>query len=247
MGCPNACPADARSEANKPDEKISEETGEQNSPYLKKFVIISAVVFIAAFAIVFFGVRWIYPHTLRTTTLEYNGFLFQKSGGLWHTTWVNNGQPYQVTLRYNPEEVEEIPVFGGITEAFNQHDIYLAFDPTADTSEFKYTALANAELSLSLAKAFRKNPIAACIKNETEPCENRPIATCEDSNKSVIIVAANGDPAVLMKENCIILKGNEMDILKSADKLLYTWYKIMHPIPIPLEEFIKQATSANII
>lgn len=243
MGCPNACPIDNKDEANKLDEKIAEETEEKNNPYLKKFVIISAIVFIVVFLIVFFGIKWIYPQTQQLPTIEYNGFVFQKSGGLWHTMWVNNGQEYLLTLRYNPEEVETIPLFGTITEAFNQHDIYLAFDPTADSGEFKYTALANAELSLSLIKAFGKNPIAACIKNETEPCANRPIVTCEDYNRSVIIVAANGDPAVLMKENCIILKGEGLDILKSTDKLLYTWYKIMYPIPIPLEEFIEQATA----
>ncbi|MBN1645139.1 hypothetical protein JW851_03830 [Candidatus Woesearchaeota archaeon] len=240
MGCPNACPIDSSEEAKRLDEALKEEP--PTSLLTKKFYILLALVFIFVFVFVFFGVKLIYPEKAITyPTIEYNGFLFEQVGGLWHTTWVNNGQTYRISLRYNPKETEDVPIFGTITETFNQHDIYISFDPTADSSEFKYTALANAELSLSLVKAFGKNPIAACIKNETIACENRPIVNCETSNKSVIIVAANGDPAVLMKDNCIILKGAELDILKSTDKLLYTWYRIMHPVSIPLEEFIEIA------
>lgn len=240
MGCPGACPIDSSEEAKKLDKALEKEP--PTSSRTKKFYIILAVVFVLVFVFVFFGVKWIYPEKgMNYPTIEYNGFLFEQVGGLWHTTWVNNGQTYRISLRYNPEEVEDVPVFGTITEAFHQHDIYLSFDPAADPNEFKYTALANSELSLSLIKAFRKNPVAACIKNETEACKDRPIVRCEDVNKSVIVVAANGDPAVLMKENCIILKGEGLDILKSVDKLLYTWYNIMHPISIPLEEFMEQA------
>lgn len=236
MGCPGACPIKNEEESKQIDEKLQREDIPTNSA-TKIFYIILVLTFILTFLFIFFGVKWIYPEkSIVSETMEYNGFEFEKIAGLWHTEWVREGRPYIVTLRYNPEEVEEVPIFGTITETFNQHNIYLSFDPTADPTEFKYTALANSELSLSLVKAFGKNPIAACIKNETDACVDRPIVTCEDGNKSVIIVAANGDPAVLMKENCIILKGAELDILKSTDKLLYTWYKIMYPVAISLEE-----------
>ncbi|MBD3361875.1 hypothetical protein GF358_03735 [Candidatus Woesearchaeota archaeon] len=236
MGCPGACPIENKEESKQIDEALKNED-EPTNPKTKKFYALLAIIFIIVFLFIFLGVKWIYPEkSIITERMEYNGFEFEKIAGLWHTEWVNNDQSYIITLRYNPKEVEEVPVFGTITETFNQRNIYLSFDPTANFSEFKYTALANSELSLSLAKAFGKNPIAACIKNKTNACADRPIVNCETKNKSVIIVSANGDPAVLMKENCIILKGAELDILKSADKLLYTWYRIMYPIPIPLEE-----------
>lgn len=244
MGCPNKCPVENLEEAKEIDKALEEESENQSNRYLKKFVIISIIVFILVFLIVFFGVKWLYPENrVNNPTLEYNGFIFTKINGLWHTEWHKEGQTYIVSLRYNPKEIEDVPVFGTITETFNQPEIYISFDPTADPGEFKYTALANSELSLSLVKAFRKKPIAACIKNETTACENRPIVNCETPDKSVIIVSANGDPAVLMKENCIILKGAELDILKSTDKLLYTWYRIMYPIPIPLEEMLVRNVS----
>ena len=79
--------------------------------------------------------------------IEYNGFEFEKIGGLWHTNWQKNGQMFTLSLRYNPEEVEAVPLLGEITEIFNQKQIYLSFDPTANSSEFKYIALANSELA----------------------------------------------------------------------------------------------------
>ncbi|MBW2968988.1 hypothetical protein KY314_02635 [Candidatus Woesearchaeota archaeon] len=240
MGCPGACPIKSPEEAKQLDKALEKEPDTNKAT--KKFYVILAIIFVLFFAFVFLGIKWIYPEADENyPTIEYNGFELEKIGGLWHTDWVKDGKTYRISLRYNPQEVEEIPVFGAITKTFNQHDVYLSFDPTSDSQEFKYTALANSELSLSLITAFGKNPIASCIKNETEACIDRSIVTCENYNKSVIIVAPNGDPAVIMKDNCIILKGEGLDILKSVDKLLYTWYRIMYPLPIPLEKFIEQA------
>ncbi len=236
MRCPNCPPVKSEEESKQLDEQIAEEAeNKKMSPATKKFLIGLAIAFVLLFFIVFFGIKWFYNEQAAVPSMEYNGFEFKKMSGLWHTTWMNDGQAYTVTLRYNPEEVETVPMMGEISTNFSKHQVYLSFDPTANATEFKYTALANAELSLSLVKAFAKEPIAACIKNETEACADRPIVTCESKDKAVIIVSANGDPAILMKNNCIILKGEGLDILKSTDKLLYTWYKIMTPIVQPLD------------
>lgn len=236
MSCPACPPVKSEAESKQLDEQIMEEAeNKKMSPVTKKFLIGLAIAFVLFFFIVFFGIKWFYNEQAAVPSMEYNGFEFKKMSGLWHTTWMKDGQPYTVTLRYNPEEVETVPMMGEISTNFSKHQVYLSFDPTANASEFKYTALANAELSLSLVKAFAKEPIAACIKNETDACKERPIATCESKGKAVIVVSANGDPVILMKDNCIILKGEGLDILKSTDKLLYTWYKIMMPIAQPLD------------
>lgn len=236
MRCPNCPPVKSEEESKQLDEQIAEET--ENKPMnstTKKFLIGAVILFVILFFLVFFGIKWVYNEKTTVPSMEYNGFEFKKMSGLWHTTWMKDGQPYTVTLRYNPEEVETVPMMGEISTNFSKHQVYLSFDPNANVSEFKYTALANAELSLSLVKAFGKEPVAACIKNETEACADRPIATCESKDKAVIVVSANGDPAILMKNNCVILKGQGLDILKSTDKLLYTWYKIMTPLAQPLD------------
>jgi len=236
MGC-SACPPIKNEEESKQlDETIQTESENKSiNPATKKFIIIVSIACLLLFLFIFFGIKLFYPEGSNIPTVEYNGFTFQKMSGLWHTNWVNNGQTYTVSLRYNPAEVEEVPFLGELNESFSKHQVYLTFDPTADPSEFKYTALANAEISLSLVKAFGKEPVAACIKNETEACINRPIVTCEDADKAVILISPNGDPAVLMKDNCVILKGEGLDVLKSADKMLYTWYKIMFPIAKPID------------
>jgi hypothetical protein len=231
MSCPNCPPVKSEEESKQLDEQISAEAeNKKMNSATKWFLIITGILCIMLFFIIFFGIKWVYNEETAIPSMEYNGFEFKKMSGLWHTTWMKDGQPYTVTLRYNPEEVETVPMLGEISTNFSKQQIYLSFDPTANSSEFKYIALANAELSLSLVKAFGKEPIAACIKNETEACKDRPIVTCESKDKAVILVSANGDPAILMKNNCVILKGEGLDILKSVDKLLYTRYGIILPI-----------------
>lgn len=246
MSCPNCPPIKSAEESKQLDEQISSsiENKKMNSA-TKKFLIITAISCVIVFFIIFFGVKLIYNEEITLPSMEYNGFEFKKMSGLWHTTWMKDGTPYTVTLRYNPEEVENVPMMGELNTNFSKHQVYLSFDPTANASEFKYTALANAELSLSLIKAFAKEPIAACIKNETEACTDRPIVTCENKDKAVIVVSANGDPAILMKDNCIILKGEGLDILKSTDKLLYSWYRIMTPIVQPLDVSLLRGVNPN--
>lgn len=159
-------------------------------------------------------------------TVEYNHFVFQKMAGLWHTQWSREGTLYTVSLHFNPYEVERVPAMGKLNDTnFNRETVYITFDP--EDGNLNYVNLAVAEMSLSIARAFEVTPIAACAENKTIACENRPIVDCDSEDKAVIYVRKANETRILLDDNCVILQGKDLELLKAVDKFLYVWYGII--------------------
>lgn len=183
------------------------------------FIIAALVLFFAAFK---FSGGEKYP------TLNYEGYEFYKIENMWYTQLQFGDKLVTLPLRFNPLEVQDVEIHGKLGDAFNRRDIYITFDPRNITgTNFTILALGAAELSLSLAKAMEINTIAACAYDVPEVCENRPIVSCDEKNKSVIVISDVGTPEILLYEECVVLKGYDMRLLKSIDRFLYQWYKIM--------------------
>jgi hypothetical protein len=161
------------------------------------------------------------------TNYLYNGFSFVYVDNLWYTQVKrDDGTLLDVPLHFGPKELENILVTGKINDSFKQASIYVTFDPTGH--ELKFVALSSAELSLSLAKGMGILPIAACDKNETAACINRPIVTCKDSDKSVIYLKqSNSTGIVRFKGNCVELEGDGWELVKATDRFLLKWYRVM--------------------
>lgn len=160
----------------------------------------------------------------KTETVEYNGFKFEHIEGLWYTQWEKGGKVYSVPLRFNPYQVENVTVLGAINASFNRPQMFVAFDPTK--GNFSIMALSAAELSLSMVRALGVKPVAACTKNETA-CQDRPIVSCPYQNATVILLQNEGDPAIWLRGDCIALLGSGFDLVRSVDRLLYSWYGII--------------------
>lgn len=161
-------------------------------------------------------------------TVEYNAFIFEQRDGLWHTEWQLENQTYLLSLRYNPYEVENVPVRGAFDPAFNEfRQTHIAFDPLVPTFQFKWLTLGASELGLSLARALQRDIVAACTRNETEECYTRPIVSCPDPDRAVILLEAEGAPEIIVEGTCVRLRGTELELLKSVDKFLYKWYQII--------------------
>jgi len=160
-------------------------------------------------------------------TVYYNNFKFEKIDGLWYTQWQKGDNLYTIPLRYNPYEVEDVPIVGELTDEFNQPEVYIAFDPTQ--GNFSILSIAAAELSLNLYKALLVQPIAACSVNDTDTCIDRPVIStnCTENDKPGIFIRDIGKPAILLEGKCIYLGGEGFDLLKSVDRLLYQWYGII--------------------
>jgi len=164
-------------------------------------------------------------------TLGYNNFDFQKVRGTWFFDWQKNNKLYSVGLRYHPTEVENVTVKGILNESFTQRrEIYITYDPelSESTKNFTTITLAATELSISVSKSLGYKPLSACTKNSSVCADSETaIVTCGTPNVSVIYLTDVGDSGVVLDKDCITLRGEKMELLRSVDRLLYQWYGIM--------------------
>lgn len=188
----------------------------------KIFIIIAAVFILGLMWFLIFGLH----EEPEPNTVEYNYFVFEEIGGHWQTTITLDGQLYDASFRFNPEQVEDVNISGNFS-GFKEAPIYITFDPDVEPEKFKYLALATSELSLHIIRALNFSVQAACTKNETDACVDRPIVTCDDPDKDVIYVQSEAPAEIVLDNRCVTVRGAEFDIVRSADRLLYQWYKIM--------------------
>ena len=222
-------------EEPKTDEDIKEKNPKDTKLYFAIGII--ALVFIALFAI-----KFIRGPTAQVITIDelhqknlkgeesdinyvYNGFSFVFINGMWYTQVQKEDTVWDVPLHFGPKELENITIFGKLDSDFGDNDLYITFDPLG--SNLQYVALSSAELTLSLTKGFGISPIAACDKNETEACINRPIKTCKDEDNIIYIKQAN-KTRVELRGNCVLIEGKGWEIVRATDRLLLKWYKIIN-------------------
>ena len=231
------------------DKKIEELNKDSASEELKKssekVLIISILVIILLFVSVFTYsiLNKPQPKTLEELhVLNLKGKLKPEQGyiykgvysfitvdSLWYTQ-LNSPQGtkiYSLALRYSPKDLKEIAIEGNINSEFfnNQGKFYNTFNPNG--KELSYVSLAVADFSTHMAKVFEKEPIAACDRNETEPCKTRPIVTCDDKDKLVLYIKESERFRVYYNNNCIVVEGKGLDLVKGVDRILYNLYNIM--------------------
>jgi len=188
----------------------------------KKILISIAIIVVAIGFII--SLRFIYDDGPQIEQYTYNGFTFTQQAGLWHTQWQRGTELYNIRLRYGPREVEDIPLAAPGAGINVSDTLYLTFDPGPD---LKYVALAASELSLNLKQVFNLSPVAACTVNVSEPCYDRPIITCENTDDAVIYIREDPEAALLLTDNCIIVQGEGEDLARAADKLIWIQYGII--------------------
>lgn len=216
-------------EINEESQQISTELEDKENEIAdkketKKLLITLGIIAIICIAFLV----WIYASKEKTPkyeTYEYNGFTFTKIEGLWHTQWQRGNNLYSVHLRYGPLESKDIIIYRVSNDSFRiNKTVYITFDPG---EELGYIALASTELSLNLYNTFHINPIAACTKNTTPPCYKRPIVTCATTNESVIYIRKANETGVFINERCMMIQGQDEDIVRAADKVIWVWYGII--------------------
>ncbi|MBI2138126.1 hypothetical protein HYU13_00930 [Candidatus Woesearchaeota archaeon] len=159
----------------------------------------------------------------------FNGFSFIFADGLWYTR-VQTSQGnvvFDVPFHYLPDDVNNIPITGRLNASlFDKGEgVFITFDPLG--TNLQYVALAIGEFDRTLIKAFGKLPIAACDKNETDACKDRPIITCSSTEKPVLYVRQKEKPSVFFENNCIIVEGQGNGLVKSMERLIYLMYGIV--------------------
>ena len=104
-------------------------------------------------------------------------------------------------------------------------DYYVTFNPTGN--DFSSVALAIGDFNTHMTKVFFKQPIAACDRNETRACINRPIITCDNTDKLVLYVKESNSTRVYFDGNCMVVEGSGFDLIKGVDRILYDFYGII--------------------
>jgi hypothetical protein len=164
--------------------------------------------------------------TAADATVTYNGFDFEHREGLWWGLWQQGDAQYVLSLHFNPQQTLNITPVGKISKTFERPDVYVAFDPTVEDQS--YVALGAAELSLNLAHALGVNVTPACTVNATDDCIGRPIVTCATPNASIILLQeTNSSAGIVLSNDCMTLYGSRLELLRSIDRVLYTFYGII--------------------
>jgi hypothetical protein len=191
--------------------------------------IVGIVAFLALIIIIFFVVKNSLVPSQNYETYSYNGFEFTSNGVLWHTQIYDETSKtlYNIQLHNGPREVEDVPVEGDV------HDIrkratgfYITFDPL-ENETMGHVTLAAYEISSNYATVYGRNIFAACDKNVTEECADRPIVDCTDPTKPAIYLIAEGEAKVYVDSPCIYVQGEGDELIRAANRLLYQWYGIM--------------------
>ena len=236
-------------DAKKFDEKIEElnknDAPEQPSKSSEKTLIISiAVIVLLLVSILAFSIfnkqqpktiEELYVLNLQGKLKPSQGYVYKgvysfiMLDNLWYTqlTSPKGTKLYSMALRYSPKDLKDIVIEGNLNKKFfdEQSQFFVTFNPTG--KDFSSVGLAVADFNTHMSRVFEKKPIAACDRNETEPCSTRPIVTCEDSNKLVVYIRESDRLRAYYNNNCIVIEGKGLDLVKGVDRILYNLYNIM--------------------
>jgi len=161
------------------------------------------------------------------TNYLYNGYVFVEFDGIWFTELQNENNIFDIQFRFGPKQLENVSIEGQLKKNIQDYNqSYITFDPTY-SNRFQYINIAAIEISKKLIQTLGVVPIAACTRNETEACSTRPILNCGDGDYPIIYLKESSSTGVYIKDNCIILQGSDMEIVRAADRWLYQQYGIM--------------------
>ncbi len=165
-----------------------------------------------------------------------NKYSFVKIENDWYTQLISQSgtRLYDIGFRYSPKEVEDITITGSFNvDKFNDaKDYYVTYNPLGDydpkgEGSFSYVILAINDFNQHMLRLYEKMPIAACDRNETDFCHERPIINCTNTDKIVLDIKEGEIGKVTLKDNCIIIYGKGLDLVKGIDRILYSFYDIM--------------------
>jgi hypothetical protein len=198
-------------------------------------IIISIVLFIILLCAIFYFRDSLFPKKAAPlTSYSYNNFDFAKVDELWYTMVksVDGKYGFKVATHFSPAEIETFPVEGNLKSFLPVNKGFIAFDPLEPDKG--YIIVANGEFALTLAnsfKAIQNNPLnftTVCTKNDYRGCSVYPIVDCNTTNEKVVYLRQINEPkVVVVNENCIIVQGIGIDLIKGVDRILYSWFNVM--------------------
>lgn len=155
----------------------------------------------------------------------YRGYSFVKTEGLWWASLNRYDTLVHIRLQYGPRDLEDIPILGSLNSSFNRGPVvYQAINPTVQN---KYYTLALVEINSNIVQGVNRGISTACT--QIDPlCDNRTIVSCANTQGLPVIELAIGEPTqVELIGSCIKIQGQDDEIVKAAERMLYKWYDVM--------------------
>lgn len=221
------CACDIEVEPTEEDIRIQKEAENRGLMFL--FIIFGGIALI--FGAIFFIPKFMPAGDNPDVTVEsydYNGFYFSKTDGIWFTQGFQNNDNYKIALRYGPRELENVSVIGDISKTRETTKIYITSNPDVPDEFAKYTVLSIAEVATKLAAHFGVATLPAISKpTNVSGFEGIDVVNCDNKTANVMLFQKGPGPKVIVYDNCIIIQGEEFDMVKAADRYMLGYYGIM--------------------
>ncbi len=143
-------------------------------------------------------------------------------------TLPNNPQPYIISVRNDPRELESIPVEENLKEKVIKKELFITMEPEPVSTGV--TIIASLELArITGAQELFNLPTTGALFRPVEG-KNVTLKTCADtSQQTAIVYLKPGNATQIYSENdCVIIEGtDEYELIKGADRLALTLLGIM--------------------
>ena len=139
----------------------------------------------------------------------------------------NNPQPFIVSSRYNPRDLEDIAVYDGLKDDIIKDELYISMEPTLS---------GRATVAFSEINKYTENPFLfnlPTFPGLIRDVENNdlPTITCNDVSKTrgVILFDLGDENKIYSDNGCVIIEAiTEDDLMRGADRLSLTLLGIMN-------------------
>ncbi|MBI4150667.1 hypothetical protein HY492_00925 [Candidatus Woesearchaeota archaeon] len=195
----------------------------------KNTILLWSVGIIIVLVAAIFLIRLFYAPELQRGELQtYGNWEFERVQGLWQTLWQIEGTQLILNFHYLPQETLNTSILvtpSWDPAAFDRNEVFIAFDPTKENQA--YVQIAATELAFKL-KSLGFNISTGYTRNASEEFPPRPVVGCSTPNASVIIVDdVNRTASLLFEKTCVLIQGNQDDLVRATDRFLYTFYSII--------------------
>ena len=157
----------------------------------------------------------------------YNNQVFFKTDIGWQTQIVIDNKNIVLDTHYLPQEVENITSEGNplLSDFKNKKLFLIATTENERGAAYLFNLLSEFTIRIQLACPIEESESEFCIEN------NLPIKGCEDSSFSTAIIQIKETNETLsiinFKNACLIIKGNEDNLIKATEKTLFMIFGII--------------------
>ena len=175
---------------------------------IKKLILPLFLAGIMIFSVIGFALTYSQDDSSK---VEYNGHKFQQIDQGW-VTYVED-QP--ILISQNPQYLSSVDLPEVSLALLNSaNKIYFTFNPTENLQN----SLAYFDINV---RPRIKSFVISCIE-DSEPCANLPLKTCEDAElyEKIIQVNLANESSIAYKNNCLHIQGSKEEMPTIMDALI---------------------------